>query len=273
MKRFFPLIAFILVGAISSPASAQISVRSQLSHDKSVVPGEQYSGAILVRNDSDKPQQAKVYQTDYLFQADGSNYFGDPGKLERSNASWIDVAASQVVVPPRSSIEVTYRVNVPDQIGDAIPSGSFWSIIMVEGIPETSPENLENDLPDNSYGVLQVTRYGVQVASHFEDTEGAALTITDSQLTKSEESEATLNLAVRNDGHMLVRPDMWVELYAEDGTALGRMEAQKSRLYPGTSVTQRIKLGKLDPGAYRALVIMDAGEEDVFGAEFNLNID
>jgi hypothetical protein len=273
MKRSFALIVFILAGAISSPVTAQISVRSQLSHDKSVVPGEQYSGAILVRNDSDQPQQAKVYQTDYLFQADGSNYFGDPGKLDRSNADWIDVAASQVVVPPRSAIEITYRVNVPNDINGTAPNGSYWSIIMVEGIPETSPENLENELPDNSYGVMQVTRYGVQVASHLEDTNGAALTITESQLTRSDEAEATLNLAVRNDGHMLVRPDMWVELYAADGTAVGRMDGQKSRLYPGTSITQRIKLGKLDPGAYRALVIMDAGEEDVFGAEFTLNID
>lgn len=273
MKRFLPLIAFILLGATFSPATAQISVRSQLSHDQTVIPGEQYSGAIVVRNDSDKPQQAKVYQTDYMFQSDGSNYFGDPGTLERSNASWIEVAASQVVVPPRSSIEVTYRVNVPDQISDTVPSGSYWSIIMVEGIPEASPENLENELPENTYGVLQVTRYGVQVASHFEDGHGAALTITESQLTKADDTEATLNLAVRNDGSMLVRPDMWVELYAADGTAVGRMDGQKSRLYPGTSVTQRIKLGKLDPGAYRALVIMDAGEEDVFGAEFTLNID
>lgn len=273
MKRLFLLIAFILLGAISSPVTAQISVRSQLSHDESVIPGEQYSGAILVRNDSDKPQQAKVYQTDYLFQADGSNYFGDPGKLARSNASWIDVSASQVVVPPRSAIEITYRVNVPDQINDAIPTGSYWSIIMVEGIPEASPENLENELPENTYGVLQVTRYGVQVASHLEDAASAALTITESQLTKADDTEATLNLAVRNDGSMLVRPDMWVELYAEDGTAVGRMDGQKSRLYPGTSITQRIKLGKLKPGAYRALVIMDAGEEDVFGAEYTLNID
>ena len=88
-----------------------------------------------------------------------------------------------------------------------------------------------------------------------------------------DETETTLNLAVQNQGDALVRPDMWVELYAEDGSAIGRIEGQKSRLYPGTSITQRIKLGNLDTGAYRALVIMDAGEEDVFGAEFTLNID
>lgn len=273
MKRIITLAFLIVFGAISSPVLAQISVRSQLSHDENVIPGEQYSGVILVRNDTEEVQQAKIYQTDYLFQSDGTNYFGDPGKLDRSNASWIEVGASQVMIPPRESVEITYRVNVPESINEASPSGSYWSIIMVEGIPKTSPENLENELPDNSYGVLQVTRYGVQIASHLENTNGAELTITESQLTRSDAGEATLNLAVQNDGDALVRPDMWVELYAADGSAIGRMDGQKSRLYPGTSVTQRIKLGSLDAGAYRALVIMDAGEEDVFGAEFTLNID
>ena len=107
------------------------------------------------------------------------NQFGDPGKLERSNASWIEVGVSQVMVPPRESVEITYRVNVPESINESAPSGSYWSIIMVEGIPKTSPENLENELPDNSYGVLQVTRYGVQIASHLENTHGAELTITE----------------------------------------------------------------------------------------------
>jgi len=273
MKRILTLATIILFGAIYSPAMAQISVRSQLSHDENVEPGQQYSGVILVRNDSDESQQAKVYQTDYLFQSDGTNYFGDPGKLDRSNANWIDLGISQVVIPPRESVEITYRVSVPESIDGIAPSGSFWSIIMVEGIPKNSAENLENELPDNSYGVVQVTRYGVQIASHLENNTGAELTITESQLTRSEEEESTLNLAVSNDGYLLVRPDVWVELYAEDGSAIGRIEGQKSRLYPGTSVTQRIKLGKLKPGAYRALVIMDAGEEDVFGAEFTLNID
>ena len=277
MKRVFPhlalLFAFLAAGVISFPAKAQISVRSQLSHDKTVIPGESYSGIILVRNDTEENQQAKIYQTDYLFFADGTNHFGEPGKMERSNANWIDVAASSVVIPPKQAVEITYRVNVPEDMEGNTPSGSYWSIIMVEGVPKDSPENIENNLPENSYGVLQVTRYGVQVASHFEAADAAELTITESQLTRSENEETTLNLAVQNDGSSLVRPDMWVELYGTDGTAFGRKDGQKSRLYPGTSVTQRINLGKLDPGSYRALVIMDAGEEDVFGAEFTLNID
>lgn len=273
MKRILPLIALLIAAAIPSPLAAQISVRSQLSHDETVVPGESYAGIILVRNDTDKPQQAKVYQTDYLFYSDGTNYFGEPGQLDRSNAGWIELAASSMMVPPRGSVEISYRVNVPESINGTSPSGSYWSVIMVEGVPEASPENVANERPDNSLGVIQVTRYGVQVASHLENSSRPVLTITESQLTRAENEEATLSLAVQNEGDGLVRPDVWIELYGADGTAIGRMDGVTNRLYPGTSVKQRINLGKLDPGSYRALVIMDAGDEDVFGAEYTLNID
>jgi hypothetical protein len=43
-----------------------------------------------------------------------------------------------------------------------------------------------------------------------------------------------------------------------------------SRIYPGTSIRQKIRLGSLEPGNYRALVILDGGGDQVFGAEYQL---
>ncbi len=273
MSRQIALILTLLMLAVPSSSKAQISVRSQLSQDTSAQPGESYVGSILIRNDTDEIQQAKIYQTDYLFQSDGSNYFGDPGTIERSNAKWIDVASSSMMVPPREAIEVSYRVNVPMDV-DAEPlQGSYWSIIMVEGIPKSSPENIENDVPDDALGIIQVTRYGVQVATHIDGTGAANLTISESALSKSEGNIASLQLSVANEGDKLVRPEIWVELYDEAGNALGRIDGVNNRIYPGTSVKQQIELGKLEIGRYRALVIMDAGDDEVFAAEYNLNID
>jgi len=273
MSRLNILIFIIFLLAVPSSTKAQISVRSQLSQDTSVQPGESYVGSILIRNDTDEVQQAKIYQTDYLFQSDGSNYFGDPGTIERSNAKWIDVASSSMMVPPRESIEVSYRVNVPTDLDTEPLEGSYWSIIMVEGIPKNSPENVENDMPDDALGIIQVTRYGVQVATHIEGTGAANLAISESALSRDDGNVASLQLSVVNEGDRLVRPEIWVELYDEAGVALGRMDGVNNRIYPGTSVKQQIELGKLDIGRYRALVIMDAGDDEVFAAEYNLNID
>jgi len=273
MNKQFALIIAILMLAVPSSSKAQISVRSQLSQDTSARPGESYVGSILIRNDTDEIQQAKIYQTDYLFQSDGTNVFGDPGTIERSNAEWIDVASSSMMVPPREAIEVSYRVNVPMDV-DAEPlQGSYWSMIMVEGIPKSSPENIENDVPDDALGIIQVTRYGVQVATHIEGTGAANLKISESALSKGEGNTTILQLSVENDGDKLVKPEIWVEIYDDSGNTLGRVDGVNNRIYPGTSVRQTINLGKLEIGHYRALVIMDGGDDEVFAAEYNLNID
>jgi len=273
MNRQFSLLLALLILAIPSTAKAQISVRSQLSHDTVAIPGESYVGSILIRNDTDDLQQAKIYQTDYLFQSDGTNFFGDPGELERSNAGWIDISASSMMVPPRQAVTLSYRVNVPADASELDLEGSYWSIIMVEGIPKSSPENIENDVPEDALGLIQVTRYGVQVATHIAGTGAAELSITQSALSRDESNGATLQLNVSNTGDKLVRPEIWIELYDSEGKAMGRMEGLNNRIYPGTSVMQQIKLGALSEGSYRALVIMDAGDDEVFGAEYTLNID
>lgn len=269
MNKTLLLLLALILGVIPSTSSAQISVRSQLSHDESTTPGGSYSGSILIRNDTDEIQQAKLYQTDYSFQSDGTNYFGTPGETERSNAAWIELGTSSLVVPPRESVTISYRVRVPSEVP---LNGTFWSVIMVEGVPKNSAESLSNNTPDNSLGLIQVTRYGVQVATHIEGTGSAQLEITDSAFTRAEDGSASLKLSIANNGDKMVRPEMWVELYDEAGKAVGKRDGLNNRLYPGTSVQQNIKLGKLDIGTYRALVIMDAGSDEVFAAEFTLNV-
>ena len=270
MNKLLVLLSLFTLVVIPSASRAQISVRSQLSHDEFTSPGGMYEGSILIRNDTDEFQQAKIYKTDYLFQADGSNYFGEPGDLERSNADWIELGTSTTMVPPHDAITVNYRVNVP--VSTPL-EGSFWSVIMVEGVPKSSPESNDNDDSEESLGVIQVTRYGVQVATHIEGTGGVQLEISETALTSTPENGTMLQMSVSNNGDKMVRPDVWVELYNTEGDAKGLRDGVPHRLYPGTSVKQSIKLGNLKPGSYRALVIMDAGDDEVFAAEFTLNIE
>ena len=60
-----------------------------LTYEHTATPGEEYTGEIILRNHSEDPEEVKVYQTDYFFYADQRVIYGDPGKLPRSNASWI----------------------------------------------------------------------------------------------------------------------------------------------------------------------------------------
>lgn len=265
--------AFLLTGITVGMAVGQISIRSPLSNDREALPGSSYEGELVIKNETDKVQQAKIYQTDYLFYSDGSNIYGDPGTDERSNASWTRISASMLTLGPNESLPLSYEVDVPFTVHGNPVHGSYWSMIMIETVPELSPESTINqDAEALQYGVVQIMRYGIQIATHITGTGESILDISDTNLNKLDNGVTALELSVENSGSRMVRPELWVELYDESGAAFGRYEGIQNRIYPGTSIRQIIQLGVLEPGNYRALVIMDAGTEEVYGAEYRLAV-
>lgn len=274
--RYARISLLLVISLVTSAGStfAQISVRSELSDDREVQPGTTYEGVIQVANDTDEFQEAKIYQTDYRFYSDGSNVYGEPGQDARSNANWTRVSAPSITLPPRSMASVTYLVSVPEAVEGKPLEGSYWSMIMVEAVPKTSPESTVNpETGEPEYALLQIMRYGVQVATHIQGTGASEVTMPDSGLERLEGGELALRVIVENGGSRMIRPEIWVELYGEDGSAFGRRDGVQSRIYPGTSINQQIKLGDLEPGKYRALVILDGGGEEVYGAEYTLALE
>ncbi len=262
----------ILMTGGAANGFAQITVRSSLSDDREVTPGTRYEGHIMVANETDKFHQAKVYQTDYAFFHDGTNEYGQPGSSPRSNATWIRFNPTVVNVPPNETMRVSYEVIVPDSIGGVPPEGSYWSMILIENVPDLSDEALIDSTGQPRYSLRQIMRYGIQVATHIRGTGSADLAFVGSQLVR-EESGVSLYVNVQNNGSRLVRPDVWIEPYSSDGVSFGRLDGVKNRIYPGTSVRQRFQLGELDEGSYGALVVLDAGGDEVYGAEYSLQVE
>jgi hypothetical protein len=271
LSRLF--VGTVLICAAVSPALGQISVRSGLSDDRSAAPGGTYHGNVVIKNETDEIQQAKIYQTDYRFFADGTNVYGSPGQDPRSNADWTVIASPLVTIPPNEMVDLSYVVTVPESTPDFVLDGSYWSMIMIEALPKQSAESALNENPDEpELGLRQVVRYGIQIATHIEATGVSNLRLDGTGLIQLENGETALNLVVENDGTTMIRPDLWVELYDLNGETLGRRNGVPTRIYPGTSVNQKVSLGDLAPGNYKALVILDAGTDDVFGAEYTLEI-
>ncbi|NNE34374.1 MAG: hypothetical protein HKN13_04015, partial [Rhodothermales bacterium] len=262
-------IALMLAAAtIHSPARAQISVLGSLASDRDVSPGETYSGQITVRNDTKDAAQAKIYQTDYLFYHDGTNYFEEPGTTPRSNAAWVQFNPAVITLEPGESGIVNYVVAVPSSVGDTLLAGSYWSMLMIEGIAKDSPESTLGDTDRPQFGIRQVTRYGVQIASHIRANSETNIDIAGVELRQEALGVPTLQLNIENSGNVLIVPETWVELYDASGTLARRISGQQSRVYPGTSVSQRFKLADTPEGAYDALVVVDGGNDNLFGAQY-----
>src|SRR5438067_13439205 len=127
--------SFALFALLAPAVPAQIAVLSSTVEERSMAPGGRYAGTIVISNPGERPQTARVYQTDYHFAADGTSNFEDPGTTPRSNASWVTPQSTRIVVPARSQLAVPYSVVVPS--GDSL-TGTYWSAIMVEGVSDDS---------------------------------------------------------------------------------------------------------------------------------------
>lgn len=268
---FLYLRVLLFLPILASCLTAQVSIIGELSQDKDALPGDAYSGTIVIRNDTNEPQEAKVYQTDYTFQFNGTNNYGEPGLLPRSNAKWIAFSPSYVTLPPQGTMAVNYTVTVPKETGAGKLIGTYWSMLMVEGIQKGSAESsIRPKDAKAQMGIMQTIRYGIQIATTIEKTGSKKIQIVGRNVIKKEDGKRILQVDIENTGEIAIRPDVYVELFNEQGTSLGKFPGVKYRVYPGTSVRQSIDVSSVAEGTYKALIVVDAGGDDVFGAQYTL---
>ncbi len=266
MGQFRRILTVFVSLACSAAAGAQVSVVGPLTHEFTVQLGASYDGTIDLSNVGDKPAEVKLYQTDYFFYADGTVQYGTPGELPRSNAKWITLSPKLVVVPPKETVQAHFSVQTPD---DATLTGTYWSLVMVEPVPEGSPESgiVPADRP--TLGVREVFRYSVQIVTHVGDTGTRSLKFVAMKLL-AENGKRVLVVDAENTGERWLRGTLAVDLYDAKGAFVGKFTGNKKRLFPLTSVQFAADLPGVANGTYKALIVVDCGGDDVFGVNVNL---
>lgn len=255
------------LAAATAPAAAQIAVMGNTLQERATRPGERYTGTILVLNPTAEPQTARLYQTDYRFQADGTSHFDAPGSQARSNAQWVTLGTTQVTIPPGQTVPVQFSVQVP--LRDTL-HGTYWSVIMVEGLPRREPPRVNSSRP--TVGIVPVLRYGVQVVSQMERSGARNAEFAHVQVVQDKEGTRSLQFEIRNAGQRAYRVDAKVQVFDEAGSQVASFARQENMLYPGSSVLASFKLPKLPPQSYQVLVVADTGEDEVFGGQFTLRM-
>lgn len=247
--------------ALPGTLAAQVSVVSSTLEERQATAGERYAGTIRVRNTSGQPQQARVYQADYRFLADGRTFYEQPGTGPRSNAGWVQLNASQLTLGPGEEAAVAYTVAVPG----AGVRGSYWSVLMVETVQPQAPRTGQRGV-----GITPSIRYAVQVATHVGQAE-RRIALEGARLTGPAGGRA-LEVDVVNTGEQADRLALRVDLFDAEGAPAGRLASARGLVYPGTSIRQRFDFPALPAGTYRALLVVDTGSDEVFGAEYTLRL-
>ena len=258
-----------LLGALASPAAlAGIHIEGSLYQAKTTAPGAVYRGTIAIRNSGATPVQTKLYGTDYTFAADGSNQYGAPGRLPRSNGGWLRLSQEQVTIPAQGVASVQYEVTVP---ADDTLKGSYWSMIMIEPLaPAESSDDAALKKGQVRAALTTVTRYGVQIVSDIGDTGRRELRFSNPRLLDGKTGSKFLTVDVANTGERSLNPQVSLELRGSQGGIAKKVTGSRQRLYPASSARFQLDVSAMPAGTYRALLTADGGGDDVFGSQFEL---
>lgn len=262
----FALILFLGLAPLGY-AGAGVVLIGGLSREAKVQPGAKISGIIYLRNVTAEPVEVKVSLADYLFSADGKSSYDPPGSHPRSNATWVVLSPSRLTIQPEVTASVSYTIQAPK---DGL-SGTYWSVVLVEPVPKSDPEYLATKKDQVSLGIRTVNRYAVLLATDIGETGNEKVAFLDKQLL-IKENERILQVDVANIGERQLRPAVWVELYDQQASLVGRFEGLLYRIYPGCSVRYQFPLSGVPAGRYQALFVVDNGGSGVFGAQYVLEI-
>lgn len=257
---------FFLFILIACDAPAGVVVIGNLARTSNIKPGDSFEGVVFLKNTDKQPAEARIFQTDYVSKADGTNDYGDPGKSPRSNAGWITVTPSRLKLAPGETLPVRYKGKAP---ADPKLVGTYWSMIMVEPsvAPAISPDGKVNQV---AVGVQTTIRFGIQVVTEVGPGK-RSLCVQDKRIVAAEGKRAFL-LDIGNDGERLMVPMMTVELFDAQGATVGRFDAGRARIFPGCSVRAKADLTDVPPGKYTAMVLLDSGDAQVMGAQYDIQI-
>lgn len=248
--------------AAFSPAGAQIAVLGNTVEEHTASLGDSYLGTIVIRNATTVAQPVHIYQTDYLFHADGTSAFEAPGSARRSNARWITPSTGSLVLPPSGELTISYVVKVPNT---ASLSGTYWSSIMVEAAPTAAPAASRGKV-----GLSAVLRYAVQISTQIGETGKRSVNFANQRFVAEKDGSESLVVDVINNGERAYHPLLWVELYDASGVMKTRSKQQRGLLYPETSLRQNFALGVLPHGTYKAVVFADIGEDAISAGQYQL---
>lgn len=263
-----PVLATALVFGLPGSLHAQIALYGGTTKEHTVQPGEEVEGSIRVRNQGSQPRDLRLYGTDYSFTAAGDNDYAPPGTLERSNAEWIVVRPRRTTVAAGEEVAISYRIRVPEAGETTEPTGTYWSMVMLEVQGDLAADGPG---PDEGMDVGTRMRYGVQMVTHFGDSGTRQLAFS-GQSVDVEEGTRRFVLTVENTGTRAVRPDMGLELYGGGGDRVRSDQEQRGLLYPGTSLRQSFDMGPLPAGRYEAMILADPGEGDIFAGQYHFDV-
>lgn len=260
-KKFIKLTLGILF--FTFKAYAGIAVLNGLTHEKNIRAGGVYQGFIEVQNTDNAPIDLKIYQTDLILDSLGGKLFTAIGSFKKSNAKWVEMAAVYLTLLPKEKRTIAYEIRVPENDSLNTLVGTYWSVLMVEGVIPVDTLAKRGTL-----NVSTTTRYAIQIVTNIESDGVKNLEFGNIDIEKKD-GKTILSVNVLNNGDFLLVPEIVLEAYDENVNSVLNQIAKPTKIYPAWNVKIEFDISSLKPGEYSSVVMADCGDDIMFGGRLN----
>ena len=251
------------------PVEAGFSV-APLRFEFELEKGRTGTASIRVSNNGEKPVSVKVYQNDFRVDLVNQDIILAPGKCKRGCAEWMSISPLNLDLGPKESKNVRITLTVPE---DA--KGTYWAIVFVE--QSSKPTPIRKLKGGYSFQVNVKPRWLVRIHENIPGTADKKGRITDISLSpQAEKNPLKIAVEFENTGNTLLRCNGRVEIRDAEGNDVETVQiGSKGRfsVYPdGKRLVSGSLSGKLSPGDYIALAIVDYGGEELVAGELEFEV-
>ncbi|MGB0848769.1 MAG: hypothetical protein ACPGSM_18695, partial [Thiolinea sp.] len=121
--------------------------------------------------------------------------------------------------------------------------------------------------------ISQKMRYAVRILTDIGNQGGANLTFEPPRIEKNTGGERWFSVDIRNHGNRFTRPNVWLDVFDQQGRKVGKFKAESHAMYAGEKENFRINIAGLRSGSYKGLLAAEDNRSgQVFGSDINLNI-
>ncbi|BAS25953.1 hypothetical protein LIP_0096 [Limnochorda pilosa] len=257
MRRTLPLLLAVLVAWVA-PGAAAIRV-DQLEVHLEVPAGETEAGTLVVTNQRDSAERIRIYVQDWRRDEQGQHQFLEPGSMERSASGWIRLTPTEFTLGPGESRTVRYSFAVPEGA-----SGSYWTVVFVQGEPRP--------VPGGGTQIRVASRVGVKFYEQVPGSGEGRGKITGLEADGSGSFTAAVRFT--NEGDLPLTPQGWVEIRGASGETVARYDVEAFPVLPGDQrlLTVSDPARKLEPGTYLVLAVLDYGGATRVGGQTRLEV-
>ena len=141
--------------------------------------------------------------------------------------------------------------------------GTYWSTLAVDVVALGASEFIK---PYSRHRLAEI-------ATDVQGTGDTGLAINTLKID-GDQSSARRNLeaVMINTGDVLVKPDVWFEIYNVAGKLEDRVAGNVDWVFPGGFHRVKADVSHLGPGVYETQVVVDAGENNIFGSSYTVDM-